>query len=297
MKTIYPKESDPHYFHQILQGAITPRPVAFVSTVDRGGHVNLSPFSYFNMFGSNPPILIFSPTNRTYDGSFKDTLVNVLEVPEAVIHIVPFGMVEQMSLASAAYDKGVNEFDKSGLTAVKSQQVQPPRIMESPVAFECKVIEVKPLGTVGGSGNLVIAEVLLVHISELILDDFGFIDPWRLDAIARLGGDWYCRASGNSLFKVPRPSQSKGIGIDLIPEEIRSSPVLTGNNLGRLGGIAKLPDEEEILAYSQREEIQEMRIRYKNDLDSWLDRLHRAAKHALEAGELTKAWLILLQKR
>lgn len=297
MKTIYPKEGDSHYFHQLLQGAIAPRPVALVSTVDLDGNINLSPFSYFNLFGTNPPILIFSPTIRMRDLSSKDTLVNVIEVPEVVIHIVPFGLVEQMSLASGEYEKGVNEFEKAGLTAGKSLVVRPPRVLEAPVAFECKVIEVKPLGTLGGAGNLVICEVLVAHVNELILDGLGVIDPRKLDAVARMGGDWYSRASGISLFQVCKPQQVKGIGVDSIPEEIRSSLVLTGNNLGKLGSVAKLPDEEAVLAYGQREEIQEMRLRFKNDFDSWLDRLHFAAKVMLEEGEVIKAWLILLQKR
>jgi flavin reductase (DIM6/NTAB) family NADH-FMN oxidoreductase RutF len=297
MKTIYPKEGEQHDFHQILQGAIVPRPVAFVSSIDQSGNVNLSPFSYFNMFGTNPPILIFSPTIRTGDLSAKDTLVNVLEVPEVVIHIVPHGMVEQMSLSSSPYEREVNEFEKAGLTSVKSLHVTPPRVKEAPVAFECKVIEVKPLGTSGGAGNLVICEVLVAHISEWILDDFGSIDPRKLDAVARMGGDWYCRASGKSLFQISKPLRSKGIGVDSIPDEIRSSLVLTGNNLGRLGNVEKLPTEQEIADYGEKEEIQEMKIRFKNDLDSLLDHLHLAAKEALEEGDVTEAWLILLQKR
>ncbi len=297
MKTIYPKEGELHDFHQILQGAIVPRPVAFVSTIDLSGHVNLSPFSYFNMFGTNPPILIFSPTVRTSDLTTKHTLENVLEVPEVVIHIVPYGMVEQMSLASTEYEKGVNEFEKAGLTAEESLYVGPPRVKEAPVAFECKVIEVKSLGTSGGAGNLVICEVLIAHINEGVLDDFGAIDPRKLDAVARMGGDWYSRASGKSLFQIPKPLRTKGIGVDSIPKEIRSSLVLTGNNLGRLGNVENLPSEEEIAIYGEKEEIQEMKIRFKNDLDSWLDHLHLAGKEALEEGDVIKAWLILLQKR
>lgn len=297
MKTIYPKDLATQDFHSLLQGSVAPRPIAFASTVDKEGNVNLSPFSFFNMFSTNPPILIFSPSRRVRDNTTKHTLENVLEVPEVVIHIVNFGLVEQMSLASTEYVKGVNEFEKAGLTAVDSKQVKPPRVKEAPVAFECKVIEVKPLGNEGGSGNLVICEVLVAHISESIMDEFGVIDPHKLDAVARLGGDWYCRASGDSLFKIPKPLRTVGIGIDSIPDEIRNSLVLNGNNLGRLGNIEKFPDEKEVEAYGKTSEIREMHIRFKNDPESWLDHLHRFAKEELEAGKVEKAWLILLQKQ
>ena len=297
MKTIYPKDLGSQDFHSLLQGSVAPRPIAFASTIDKEGNVNLSPFSFFNLFSTNPPILIFSPSRRVRDNSTKHTLENVLEVPEVVIHIVNYGLVEQMSLASTEYAKGVNEFEKGGLSAAHSIQVKPPRVKEAPVAFECKVIEVKPLGNVGGSGNLVICEVLVAHISESILDDLGAIDPHKLDAVARLGGDWYCRASGDSLFKIPKPLRTVGIGIDSIPGEIRSSLVLSGNNLGRLGNIEKLPEEKEIENFGQTPEIQEMHVRFKNDPESWLDHLHRFAKEELEAGEIAKAWLILLQRQ
>lgn len=297
MKTIYPKDLGTQDFHSLLQGSVAPRPIAFASTVDKEGNVNLSPFSFFNMFSTNPPILIFSPSRRVRDNTTKHTLENVLEVPEVVIHIVNYGLVEQMSLASTEYGKGVNEFEKAGLTAVDSLHVKPPRVKEAPVSFECKVIEIKPLGTGGGAGNLVICEVLVAHISESILDDFGVIDPNKLDAVARLGGDWYCRASGDSLFKIAKPLRTMGIGIDSIPDEIRNSLVLSGNNLGRLGNVEQLPSEEEIAAFAKTPEIQEMHVRFKNDPESWLDHLHRFAKEELEAGEVEKAWLILLQKQ
>lgn len=297
MKTIYPKELGTQDFHSLLQGSVTPRPIAFASTVDKEGNVNLSPFSFFNMFSTNPPILIFSPSRRVRDNTTKHTLENVLEVPEVVIHIVNYGLVEQMSLASTEYGKGVNEFEKAGLTAVDSLEVKPPRVKEAPVSFECKVIEIKSLGTGGGAGNLVICEVLVAHVSELILDDFGVIDPQKLDAVARLGGDWYCRASGDSLFKIAKPLRTMGIGVDSIPDEIRNSLILSGNNLGRLGNVEQLPREEEIAAFGKTSEIQEMYIRFKNDPESWLDHLHRFAKEELEAGEVEKAWLILLQKQ
>ena len=297
MKTFYPKDLAPVDFHALLQGSIAPRPIAFVSTVDLQGNVNLSPFSFFNLFSTNPPILIFSPSRRVRDNTTKHTLENVKEVPEVVIHVVGFNLVEQMSLASTEYDKGVNEFVKAGLTSVPSVSVKPPRVKESPIAFECKVNEVKPLGEVGGSGNLVICEVLVAHVSETVLDEFGKIDPYKLDAVARLGGNWYSRASGDSLFQIPKPLRTKGIGVDQMPEHVRNSTILTGNNLGRLGNVEQLPSEEEILDFAKSEVIQEMKIRFQYDLDSWLDHLHLLAKEALEEGELEKAWLILMQKQ
>lgn len=297
MKTFYPKDLAPVDFHALLQGSIAPRPIAFVSTVDLQGNVNLSPFSFFNLFSTNPPILIFSPSRRVRDNTTKHTLENVKEVPEVVIHVVGFNLVEQMSLASTEYDKGVNEFVKAGLTGVASVQVKPPRVKEAPIAFECKVNEIKPLGEVGGSGNLVICEVLVAHVSEDVLNDQGQIDPNKLDAVARLGGNWYSRASGDSLFQIPKPLRIKGIGVDQIPEEIRNSSILTGNNLGRLGNVEQLPTSEEVEEYSSRPEIEEIRVRFVNDEESWLDHVHLLAQEKLKQDEIEEAWKILLQKR
>ena len=297
MKTFYPKDLAPVDFHALLQGSVAPRPIAFVSTIDAAGNVNLSPFSFFNLFSTNPAILVFSPSRRVRDNTTKHTLENVLEVPEVVIHVVHFGIVEQMSLASTEYEKGVNEFKKAGFTEVPSLEVKPPRIKEAHVAFECKVNEVKSLGETGGAGNLVICEVLVSHINEAILDDSGVIDPRKIDAVARLGGNWYSRANGDSLFQIPKPLRTKGIGIDQIPDEIRNSSILTGNNLGRLGNVESLPVESDVEEYSLRQEIQEIRLRFINDLESWLDHIHLLAKEKLELGEVEEAWLILLQKR
>lgn len=297
MKTFYPKDLQPAEVQNLLQGAVTPRPIAFASTVDKAGNVNLSPFSFFNMFSANPPILVFSPSRRVRDNTTKHTLDNVLEVPEVVIHIVGYDRVEQMSLASTEYPKGVNEFEKAGLTPVKSDLVAPPRVKEAAVALECKVNEVKALGTGGGAGNLVICEVIAIHINESILDDKGLIDPFKLSPVARLGGSWYSRITADSLFQIPKPLSNLGIGVDQIPEVIRTSPILTGNNLGRLGNVMELPTEEEIQAFSTSEEIAEMRIRFKNDPDSWLDHLHMRAKEELEAGNVDIAWKFLLQKQ
>jgi flavin reductase (DIM6/NTAB) family NADH-FMN oxidoreductase RutF len=297
MKTFYPKDLSTAEVQNLLQGAVTPRPIAFASTVDKAGNVNLSPFSFFNMFSANPPILIFSPSRRVRDNSTKHTLENVLEVPEVVIHIVGFDRVEQMSLASTEYPKGVNEFEKAGLTPVKSDLIAPPRVKEAAVALECKVNEVKSLGSGGGAGNLVICEVIAIHINESILDEKGAIDPFRLSPVARLGGSWYSRITPDSLFQIPKPLTNLGIGVDQIPVEIRNSPILTGNNLGRLGNVMELPTENEVSEFSSSEEIREMRIWFKNDPESWIDHLHLRAKEELEAGNVNLAWKILLQKQ
>lgn len=297
MKTFYPKDLLPAEVQNLLQGAVTPRPIAFVSTVDKAGNVNLSPFSFFNLFSANPPILVFSPSRRVRDNTTKHTLDNVLEVPEVVIHIVGYDRVEQMSLASTEYPKGVNEFEKAGLTPVKSDLVAPPRVKEAAVALECKVNEVKALGAGGGAGNLVICEVIAIHLNESILDEKGVIDPFKLSPVARLGGSWYSKITPDSLFQIPKPLTNLGIGVDQIPEVIRTSAILTGNNLGRLGNVMKLPTDEELRDFSNSKEVQEMRTRFKNDPDSWLDHLHMRAKEELEAGNVDLAWKFLLQKQ
>lgn len=270
--------------HGYLLGAIAPRPVAFASTIDKQGNVNLSPFSFFNCFGANPPILIFSPARRGRDNTTKHSYENVLEVPEVVINIVNYAMVEQMSLASTEYDKGVNEFIKSGLTAVVSDLVKPPRVGESPASFECKVLEVKATGTEGGAGNLVICEVVKAHISEDILDEKGVIDPFLLDAVARMGGNWYCRAQGDALFEIPKPLATKGIGIDQLPERIRTSTVLTGNELARLANVEAIPELLTLNASFQEK---------LNKLKS-LEEKHALAKSLLSEGKLADAWQVLL---
>lgn len=297
MKTINPKDVPIAQFHSYLLGAVAPRPIAFASTVDKDGNVNLSPFSFFNVFGTNPPVLVFSPSRRVRDNTTKHSLENVLEVPEVVINMVSFSMVEQMSLASTEYEKGVNEFVKSGFTEEKSTLVRPPRVKEAPVAFECKVLEVLPIGEGGGSANLVICEVLLAHISEQILDEKDQVDPHKLDAVARMGGDWYCRANGEALFEIAKPIRNKGIGVDNIPLNIRNSAVLTGNNLGRLGNCEHIPGQTEIEEYSKDATIQEMKLRFKNDRESFDFHLHEHAKKVLESGDVNTAWKILFQKQ
>ena len=287
---IDPQELSTAKLHAYLLGSVVPRPIAFASTIDKPGNVNLSPFSYFNVFSANPPVLVFSPANRGRDNTTKHSLDNVLEVPETVINIVNYPMVEQMSLASTEYAKGVNEFVKSGLTAVSSEKVRPPRVKESPVSFECRVQEVKSLGEQGGAGNLVICEVLLIHINDQVVDTNGRIDPCKLDAVARMGGNFYCHVNETSIFEVPKPVATLGIGVDQTPKNIRESSILTGNNLGRLGNVESLPTKEEVLEYGQRVELQ--RILSGNNVE---EELHKKAKEILEKGEVKEAWLILLQ--
>jgi len=296
MKTIQPKDLSTPELQALLQGAVAPRPIAFVSSINGAGAVNLSPFSFFNLFSANPPILVFSPSRRVRDKSTKHTLENVLEVPEVVIHVVGHSLVEQMSLASTEYGKGVNEFVKAGLTEVPSNLVSPPRVKEAPLAFECRVNQVISLGEEGGAGNLVICEVLQIHLDERILDASGAIAPLKLDPVARLGGNWYTKITPESLFQIPKPLTTLGIGVDQIPEEIRLSSVLTGNNLGRLGNVEQLPNSEDVAAFGQTPEVLELKKRFQRDPESWIDHLHRWAQQELESGEVELAWKILLQK-
>ncbi len=242
------KESAATLFGQLL-AAVTPRPIAFVSTIDKEGKVNISPFSFFNAFSVNPPILIFSSSRRVRDATNKHTIENIREVGEVVVNTVNFPMVEQMSLASTEYAKGVNEFVKAGLTQVESDLVKPPRVGESPVAMECKVQQIIEAGQNGGAGNIVILEVVKIHIQNKYLDKDGKIDTTKLDMVGRMGGNWYCRASGDALFEIPKPLRTKGIGIDQLPDYIKNSDLLTGNQLGRLGNIEHLPTDEVIIAY------------------------------------------------
>jgi len=274
--TIDPKEISIGKMHSYLLGTIAPRPIAFASTIDKEGNINLSPFSFFNCFGANPPILIFSPARRGRDNTTKHTYENVLEVPEVVINIVNYNMAQQVSLASTEYPKGVNEFIKSGLTPIASSLVKPPRVGESPAAFECRVLQIIPTGTEGAAGNLVICEVVLAHIKDEVLDNEGKIDPFKIDAVARMGGDWYCRANGETLFKIPKPLDKMGIGIDQLPEAIRNSKVLTGNDLALLANVEELPVS--LKGFSV-------------DLDK-----HRLAQVLLKNDEVEKAWKILTDK-
>ncbi|WP_419870972.1 flavin reductase family protein [Chryseobacterium sp. CT-SW4] len=242
MKTLIPSELSPAKLQTVIQTAVSPRPIALASTIDRNGNYNLSPFSFFNMFSTIPPILIFSPSRRVRDNSTKHTLENILEVPEVVIGTVNYSIVQQASLSSTEYDTGVNEFIKSGFTMKDADLVKPKLIEESPVNFECKVLEVKSLGDHGGAGNLVICEVIKIHIREEYLNEQGLPDQKKLDMVARLGGNWYSRNNEQNLFEVPKPLVTKGIGFDLLPEEIRYSKVFTGNDLGMLANVEVLPN-------------------------------------------------------
>lgn len=241
MKTISPKDLNNLQLQTLLQTAIAPRPIALASTVDKDGTVNLSPFSFFNLFSSNPPVVIFSPARRVRDNTTKHTLQNVLEVPEVVIGIVNYKIVQQISLASTEYEKGVNEFVKSGLTMKDADLVQPKLIGECPVNLECRVLEVKHLGTEGGAGNLVICEIIKIHVREEYLNGEGTLDQKKLDLVARLGGNWYSRNNEDNLFEVPKPLVTKGIGFDRLPDEIKYSKVFTGNDLGMLANTEELP--------------------------------------------------------
>ena len=244
--SFHPEHLSTPDLHQYLLGAIAPRPIAFASTISADGDVNLSPFSFFNVFSSRPPIMIFSPARSGRDNSTKNTYDNVLEVPEVVINVVTYNMVEQMNLASAAFAREINEFDKSGFTPHPSLQISPPRVAESPVAFECKVIDVKALGTLGGAGNLIICEVLVFHIQDEYLTGEGQIDIPKLDLVGRMGANYYCRTNKSALFTVDKPGWPVAIGIDSLPLQVRESKILTGNQLGKLGGLTHLPTSDEI---------------------------------------------------
>ena len=249
MITLDPKKESIPKIHHTLLGGIAPRPIAFASTVDAKGNPNLSPFSFFNAFGANPATLIFSPARRGRDNTTKHTLDNLKEVPEVVINAVSYSMVQQASLASTEYPRGVNEFIKAGFTAIPSEKIKPFRVKESPIQFECKVQQIIETGPNGGAGNLVICEVLLIHLDEMILDANQMIDPDKIDLVGRMGGDFYCRASGKALFKVEKPLQRLGLGIDKLPDKIKFSHLLSGNDLGRLGNIEAFPSDSDIESY------------------------------------------------
>ncbi|EAY25074.1 flavin reductase family protein [Microscilla marina] len=291
-KTVNPKEVSTGAFHGFMLGAVAPRPIAFASTIDNEGNVNLSPFSFFNAFGANPPTLIFSPARRVRDNTTKHTLENAQATKEVVINIVNYPIVEQMSLASTEYDQGVNEFNKSGLTEEPSLLVKPPRVKEAPAAFECIVKDIIETGTEGGAGNLIVCEVVMAHFNEAILDEDGKVDPFKADLVARMGGNWYCRANGDALFEIEKPIRNKGIGVDQLPEAVRNSHVLTGNNLGKLGNVEKLPESAEVSKFSESDAIQAVR-KETGDLQ---ENLHRLAQKYLANNEVTQAWLTLLQK-
>ena len=285
MTSFVPKDCTVQQMQALLSSAVAPRPIAFASTIDAEGNPNLSPFSFYNIFSSNPPILIFSPARRVRDNTTKHTLQNVQDVPEVVINVVHYGMIQQMSLSSTEYAKGVNEFDKSGLTMLKSELVRPFRVAESPIQLECKVIEIKPLGQDKGAGNLVICKVLKLHVSDEVLNIKGEIDQEKLDLVARGGGSYYIRAK-DGFLEIPKPLRTLGIGIDALPEELRNSTILTGNDLGLLGNVEALPTQNEIDDFCKNQE-------YKNI--KTVKELHQKAQDYLREGQVQKAWCILLK--
>lgn len=287
MLSLHTETLTPVQLQNYLQYAIAPRPICFASTIDAEGQVNLSPFSFFNMFSTNPPMVIFSPARRVRDNTTKHTLENILEVKECVVNIVNYPMVQQMSLASTEYAKGVNEFEKAGFTMQPSQLVAPPRVAEAPVQMECVVQQVITLGEKPGAGNLILAEIKIIHIQEEILDEEGKIDQTKIDLVARLGGDWYCRVTADNLFKVAKPLTTLGIGIDALPAGVRNSRVLTGNDLGKLGNIEQLPDPEEVEAMRFHPDVKDIFDATIGDANNRQRELHELA-HSLLAQEMVQ---------
>ena len=283
-----PKALETREVHSFLLGAIGPRPIAFASTVGGGNSPNLSPYSFFNVFSANPPVMIFSPARRVRDNTVKHTLENIRANKEVVINTVSYSMVQQMSLASTEYPRGVNEFEKAGFTMLPSEVVRPPRVAESPAQFECKVTKIVPLGRKGGAGNLIFSEVVRMHFKTAILNTQGFPDPKKQDLVSRMGGNWYSRAN-NGLFEVEKPLTTLGIGVDQIPEPIRMSKVLTGNDLGRLGNIEKLPTPAEVRDFVA-EHLQARKLLSAGDTRA----IHKEASSLVEAGNTHAAWCLLL---
>jgi flavin reductase (DIM6/NTAB) family NADH-FMN oxidoreductase RutF len=294
MLSLNPSDLTTVELQNYLQYAIAPRPICFVSTIDSVGNVNLSPFSFFNMFSTNPPVCIFSPARRVRDNTTKHSLENVLEVPECVINIVNYNMVRQTSLASVEYPKGVNEFIKAGFTQLKSELVKPPRVAESPVQMECIINQIIPLGENAGAGTLVLAEIKRIHIREEILDEMGKIDQTKIDLVARLGGDWYCRVTKDNLFQVEKPVRTLGIGVDSIPSAIRNSNILTGNNLGQLGNVEHLPSDEEVAQFQSDPELKQILDSTVGDKSNREREIHQYARKLLEVGRVEEAWKAIL---
>ena len=291
MISIEAKSLNAMQIQSYLQGAVAPRPIAFASTVDQNGIPNLSPFSFFNVFSSKPPILIFSPARRVRDNSVKHTLINCQQTKEVVINIVNFAIVQQMSLSSTEYGEGVDEFIKSGLTPITSDMVKPFRVKESPVQFECIVNEILPLGSEGGAGNLIICEVIKFHIDEAVLDEKGLIDPIKIDLVSRMGANWYSRAK-EGLFEVEKPIASLGIGVDAIPNFVKESTVFDGNDLGKLGNVEALPSLEEINTFVNESVLVKGILSSTDEI-----KVHQKAKYYLDNNEPSAAWKILLAKR
>ena len=293
MKSFDLKELPSKEAHGHLLAAVGPRPIAFASTVDQDGNPNLSPFSFFNVFGSNPPILVFSPSRRVRNNTTKDTLHNAQETKEVVINVVNYDIVQQMSLASTEYATGVDEFKKAGLTAIESDIVKPFRVKESPVQFECKVNEIISLGENGGAGNMIICEVLRMHVDESVLNEAGLTDSTKLDLVARMGANWYCRANHESMFEVEKPLATLGIGVDQIPDRIRKSIFLDGNDLGKLGNVERLPNDAELEEFAKGSRIRSIFEESDNGMEA-RELLHQYAKELLNTNEVSEACKALL---
>ncbi len=292
MISIDPKSLPVPELHSYLLGAVGPRPIAFASTMDEKGNHNLAPFSFFNVFSANPPILIFSPARSGRNNTTKDTYENAKKIPECVINVVTYDMVHQMSLTSSPYPSHVDEFVKAGFIPVPSETVRPLRVKESPVQFECKIIEVKELGTQGGAGNLIICEVTRIHIREDLLVN-GKIDQRKIDLVARMGGDWYCRAHGSALFEVKKPLTTMGIGFDQLPKDVLTSKILSGNELGQLANVEQLPNETDVNDYKLIE-LSDLFIQFEDDATQLETELHLRAKQLLAENKVQEAWLTLL---
>ncbi len=290
MITIDPRQVPVGKLHGFMLGAVGPRPIAFASTMDKNGNPNLSPFSFFNVFSANPPILIFSPARRVRDNTTKHTLENAQSTKEVVINIVNYDIVQQMSLSSTEYPEEVNEFVKSGLTMVASEKVKAFRVGESPVQFECKVNKIVPMGDQGGAGNLIICEVVLMHINEDVLDKDGRIDQHKIDQVARMGGNWYTRAN-MGMFEVPKPLSTIGIGVDSLPEDIKNSDIFTGNDLGKLANTEGIPEKTEALNFVNKHNDIKVKIQEANLIE-----IHKFAKQYLDRDKIDIAWNILAAK-
>jgi len=280
--------------YHYLSSSVAPRPICLASTIDTQGRVNLSPFSFFNVFSSNPPIMIFSPVRRGRDNTIKHTLENIGEIREVVINLVNYDMVEQMSLSSAEFSKDTNEFIKSGFTERESERVQPPRVAEAPVAFECSVDQVISLGDEGGAGNLILAKVVMIHIQDHLLDPEQRLDSSGLDLVARMGGNWYCRAKGEALFEVAKPNTTVGIGVDALPESVRNSRILTGNDLGKLGGISQLPEAADFKNISGSTQVMHIQKTHARDSEAYDEAMHFLAREWLLQGKTKEALALVL---
>ena len=286
MTSFEPKDCTISQLQALLSSAVAPRPIAFASTIDSRGNPNLSPFSFFNLFSTNPPILIFSPARRVRDNSTKHTLHNVQSVAEVVINVVPYSLIQQMSLSSTEYAQGINEFEKSGLTMLKSDLIKPFRVAESPIQMECKVNEIKALGNENGAGNLVICEVLKIHISEAIMNRDGSISQEKLDLVARGGGSYYIRAKAGFL-EIPKPLKTLGVGVDALPDKVRNSPILSGNDLGVLGNVENLPDASDLEIFWKDNQSLKNKLKTTNES-------HQMAKEFIKLGQIHEAWCVLL---